>query len=264
MRISSNTKQIVQRFASLAFLFLLIAVLGPFFSYLQTAFGWTNPSATPPDGAGILSAYQGKLGINIVSPTVPSTTLTVDGIISAVGNRIVDVATPLASTDAVNKAYVDAQTGANGSGAIVTLFGVSTGAPSATQQLRPGGAVTTCLRGFTGNGACAGVPSAPHAAGTGTAECTSLGDGWEEVIAGYGPLNIMYTWYGTNSFPVDEDQSPDEAVALSDSICSTASFAYVRDIQMSTASGQVQNTQSYVGACTPTECNTCRICIKSN
>lgn len=210
-----------------------------------------------------MRAYQGNLGIGVDLPTNPSSTLTVDGIISAVGNRIVDVASPIAGTDAANKSYVDAQTGGGGSGAIITLFGVSSNSPSPTSHTRSGGSVQTCVRGYAGQSSCSTSTPAPVAAGTGTPACSSLGEGWNEVISGYGPLNTLYVWYGSAGWPPDEVQTPERAVGLTDSVCSTAPFAFVRDIQFSGSQSQVANTQSVISACTPDHCNTCRICIKS-
>ncbi len=245
-------------------IFLLAAVLA-IFSYLNTVFGWTNPSQNPPGGSGILSAVSGKLGVNTASP---STTLTVNGIISAVGNRIVDVATPISGKDAVNKAYVDAQGGGGGGGAgrdlIVTVFGVSNGTPSPSQAFRIGSSVPTCLRGIP-NQNCVSIPQ-PAIAGAGTPACSTLGADFTELYAGYGPMNTLYAWYQSGGEPAEEypteTQPPNEAVIGTDSICSTASFANVLDINFTQSNNRVSGDSSILSACTSTACNTCRVCIK--
>jgi hypothetical protein len=87
---------------------------------LQVAFGWTSPAANPPGGAGALYYLNSKVGVNTQTP---STTLTVSGQISASGNRIRNVATPIDGDDAVNKDYVLAQTGGGaGAGSLVLYY----------------------------------------------------------------------------------------------------------------------------------------------
>jgi hypothetical protein len=254
------------------FFIKLVAVLGlasflAFFSYLNTVFGWTNPSANPPSGSGILTAYQGKLGINAATP---SSSLTVNGVISAVGNLIKDVATPISNTDAANKAYVDAQVGATGGGGgSLVLYGVGLSQNPAGRYQRAGGAIGAGCRGIFGGmftAACA--PTAPVVAGSGTASCP---DGWTEVYAGYGPMNTMFTWYGTaNNDPSGQsgDQTeldiPDTAVIGTDSICSAVPYAFVYDATYAQAGAAVGvgGSNAVLTACNNYGCNTCRVCVK--
>ncbi|MDE2020839.1 MAG: hypothetical protein KGJ13_10930, partial [Patescibacteria group bacterium] len=57
---------------------------------------------------GIINFKGSNIGINT---TIPSTTLTINGILSMNGNRIVDVALPINSGDVATKAYVDQKAG---------------------------------------------------------------------------------------------------------------------------------------------------------
>lgn len=233
-------------------LILVGVLLVPILAYLPRAFGWTNPSQDPPGGSGLLTALNNKIGVNTASP---STTLTVNGSISASGNTIVDVATPIASTDAANKAYVDAQAG--GGGGSIVLYGVGTPSPETGVFRAPGGTVPSCLRGSI---SCAGAGAAPVAAGTNVPSCPT---GWTQVYAGYGPMNTMFTWYANSAGVPEESAAPTTAVIGTDSICSTQHFAIVRDTSIaSQGGGQVNNSVSYLSACTSNYCNTCRICVK--
>lgn len=250
------------------FFIKLVAVLGlasflALFSYLNTVFGWTNPSANPPSGSGILTAYQGKLGINAATP---SSSLTVNGVISAVGNLIKDVATPISDTDAANKAYVDAQVGATGSGAgSIVLYGVSN-AVAPQGYFRPGGATpSTCYRSITtGNLNCAAAPANPVTipAGTGAPACPT---NWTEAYAGYGPHGNIILWNGTASGEQVEWEDPITAVAATYSVCSNKAFEVIPFT--ATTNGQMQNQSSLLGACVgigtnAIQCNTCRVCVK--
>lgn len=77
------------------------------------------PAGTPGTTYGILAVNNGNLG---VSTTTPATKLdvngstTIRGWLDMSGNIIMNVATPATSTDAVNKAYVDAPTKVWGQG----------------------------------------------------------------------------------------------------------------------------------------------------
>jgi len=237
-----------QRMVGLILSAALLVVLLPM---IQLVMGFTGPASSPPDGNGVLNELSGNLSVSNV--------------------RMVDVASPVDDNDAANKAYVDAQVG--GSGSLVTLFGVSTNAPSATQAFRSGDSAPPCLRGYyNGGGSCQGTISTGTAAGSGTMECSSLGTGWTELYAGYGPLNQIFAWYAPgspNGWPPlnaegdfeSENASPSMAVGLTDSICSTVSFAFVRDTRYTSA--QFGDTASYISACTANgDCNTCRVCTK--
>lgn len=95
-----------------ACLFLLI-----FFAV--AVFGWNNPSADPPGGAGAIAVdASGNVGINTSAPAgrldVNGTSF-FRGVVNANNNRVTGVAAPSVSSDAVNKNYVDSQTGGSNS-----------------------------------------------------------------------------------------------------------------------------------------------------
>lgn len=214
---------------------------------LQLVLGFTSPTENPPGGNGALYADSGNIGV-------------------ASGTRIIGVASPVDSNDVANKAYVDAAAG--GGNTLVTLFGVSNANPLAGGGIVAAGGIPNCLRGYTGTGC---VVTAGAAAGTGTPDCSTLGTGWDELYAGYGPMNTMFSWYNTNftgsdlSWPPEDSTAPDGGIVIgTDSICSTASFANVDDVYYSQQNGQYSRGSSVLSACTGAgDCNTCRVCIKN-
>src|SRR3989344_7514450 len=98
---------------------------------------WTlasPPSGTPGATSGALfSSSSGNIGIKT---SVPETTLDVNGTttirksLDMANNRIMNVATPTATLDAANKAYVDAQ-----------IAGMTSSTTKIWSQGRPGTAV---------------------------------------------------------------------------------------------------------------------------
>ncbi|MDO8602080.1 MAG: hypothetical protein Q7R62_03075 [bacterium] len=255
----------VGRIFGLVLILVIVVVIAPAVSYLGVVFGWTNPTQDPPGGSGILTAYNGNLGVNAATP---STTLTVNGIISAVGNRIVDVDTPVAGTDAVNKDYVNAQVAASGAGAgSIVLYGVS-GVTNVGGYQRPGGGLSSnCYRNISGPGInCAQMPAVTTPAGTGAPACPT---GWTEAYAGFGPFGTLFTWYNLGSDP-EETDAPTQAVAPTYSVCANSAFLVIPDHSANNGTNTVGNSVTALGACSLTQnggnnnewCNTCRVCVK--
>ena len=99
----------ILNFAKISTLAVLLA-----FGITQVS-SWTAPTAVPPDGnvsapINVGNATQTKAG----NLTVGS--LTSNGDIDVTGDNLMNVATPIAPADGVNKAYVDAQSTINGGG----------------------------------------------------------------------------------------------------------------------------------------------------
>ena len=99
----------ILNFAKISTLAVLLA-----FGITQVS-SWTAPTAVPPDGnvsapINVGNATQTKAG----NLTVGS--LTSNGDIDVTGDNLMNVATPIAPADGVNKAYVDAQSSINWSG----------------------------------------------------------------------------------------------------------------------------------------------------
>jgi hypothetical protein len=173
----------------------------------------------------------------------------------------------VADSDAANKAYVDANGG--GSGGALTLYGVALQTDQAGGYVRPFGAISNGCRGQYGGvytGACS--PAAFVAAGTNAPACPN---GWTEAMAGYGPMNTFFSWYGTangdpsgSSGDQGEQDVPDEAVIGTDSICSSVAYALMHDVTYAQngANAAVYGGASMLSACNNLGCNTCRICIK--
>ncbi|MDP2629554.1 MAG: hypothetical protein Q8P45_02525 [Candidatus Harrisonbacteria bacterium] len=231
----ANSVSRLRRWVGAALAIALLAIILP---VLQFVLGFTGPSQDPPGGDGLLQESSGNVSIR--------------------SNRLVELASPVDDNDAANKAYVDAQ--ASGGSSIVTLFGVSAVAPTGN-QVRPGGSVPNCLRGI-GPGSCASGPAAPVAAGAGTPACSTLGADWVELTPGFGPMNTLFTWYSSGGSDPDETDVPSAIAIGTDSICSSAPYALMRDINSIFTTSQVNNTASLITACTATQCNTCRICTK--
>jgi len=217
---------------------------------LQLAFGWTNPLSNPPTGGGALfvDSTTGNVGIGIGSA---SSSLTVQGEISATGNRIRNVATPVNGDDAVNKDYVLAQTGGGAGGGSVVLYYK------------------------TVNGS--GVPSTPT--------CPT---GWNVKYTGYGPHFISvfnYDWQYTNPSGGTSDGgfggtggsgSPPPASGSSyklnsvtfgsDSVCSTSDQSVIPGSRFYSNSLTTGFTTLFADACSTyqgsTHCNRCLVCEK--
>ena len=231
--------------------------LGIVFTQLELVFGWTNPPCTPPNCSGSISvdAMTGNIGIKT---TTASTTLTVNGIISAVGNLIKDVATPIAGTDAVNKDFVLAQTGGALTGPLV-IYGYAT--KSGLIPPDPGTSVPACPNGYQD------ILYSP-----------SWNGGQQNgspVPGGYGPLG-MYTGFGwaSTALPLPDElpggqHSPTLAIGTY-SICSTIPTHVIPSNLPPISGGVSSNYSLTANACVTTgpsgnyltSCNTCRICGK--
>jgi hypothetical protein len=258
---------------------------------LQTASGWTNPSSNPPGAPGALYYSNGNVGVSTNNPT---STLSVNGVISAMGNKVVDVADPTADKDAVNLGYLQTQISAAGagSGGTITIFGLSnTYAPFATFSKDPGSTtnIYNCLFGDFEN--CGpfpfsyGITSLP-AGGTGIA-CPA---GYTSIFNGYGPYSYVERNYYFDTPTGGDDDSvnveilsntlTDKRVAQSYSICGASTSLVVKS-DYSLKNGVVGSGQAGTGAvagiasaCVPQKlstppytkyyvCNTCRICEKN-
>lgn len=252
----------VGRIFGLVFILVAIVVVAPAVSYLSTVFGWTNPTQNPPGGSGILTALNGNLGINNANP---QTALSVNGTITA--SSVTGLIAPVAGSDATNKDYVDANGG--GSGGTLTMYSVALQTDQAGGYVRPGGAVNAGCRGVYGGVYTANCnPAAFVAGGTNVPVCPN---GWTETVAGYGPMNTFFSWYGmANGDPSGqsgdqlESNIPDTAVIGTDSICSTVSYALMYDVTYAQAGANaaVYGGASMLSACNNLGCNTCRICVK--
>ncbi len=255
------------RIVSLVVLLIGVVILAPLVSYLSVVFGWTNPTENPPGGSGILTAYNGKLGIN--APT-PSSSLTVAGTISAV--TVTDLIAPVAASDAANKFYVDAQVGGGGS---LVLYGIGTSNIAGAYNT-PGGALpANCYRSYpSGAIICNSVPTAATvAAGSGAPACPT---DWTEAYAGYGPHGTLWAFYGgtgaqQNSLDASENSMPGSAAAATYSVCSTSAYEVIEDNYTNAQAGVITSQGTYLSACRATlqngnkvgdVCNTCRVCVK--
>jgi hypothetical protein len=190
---------------SIASLFLFSGII---VFALQTAVGWSNPSSNPPTVPGAISYSNGNVGIGTGTPT---STLSVNGVISAMGNKVVDVADPTNGKDAVNLDYLQTQISAAGagSGGTITIYGVSnTFAPFATFSKDPGSTtnIYNCLFGDFEN--CGpspfayGITSLP-AGGTGVT-CPA---GYTSIFNGYGPYSyVERNYYFDSPIGSDDDQ----------------------------------------------------------
>lgn len=101
----------VLNFAKISTLAVLLA-----FGITQVS-SWTAPSGIAPDGnvaapINVGNATQTKAG------NLTAGSLTSNGNVDVTGDKLINVATPIAPADGVNKAYVDAQ-GAVGGGVMV-------------------------------------------------------------------------------------------------------------------------------------------------
>jgi len=237
---------------SLALVIAVLAIGVAVFTYIQVAFGqssgFTGPPGSPPTGTGLLTASGNNLGVNTATP---STTLTVNGIISAAGNLISDVATPAAGTDAVNRDYlqdyVSAQGGGGGGGSVVLYY--------------------KTVDGIVAGGA----PTCPT--------------DWTEEYSGYGPhyLGLLaYDWFnggsGGTGGGFSDEGNPDappapgssyvmRSVAIgSDSVCSSDPFTVVNFNSIYNNGLTEDFTSMDAKACAvdpntgETVCNRCLVC----
>lgn len=99
--------------------------------YNNTSLGWTSTAGVTSVTAGTGVTFTGPAGaptINIgqavaVTDTPTFAGGTMNGILTMVGNRITNLATPIASQDATTKQYVDAAVAGGGAGVYVPLAG---------------------------------------------------------------------------------------------------------------------------------------------
>jgi hypothetical protein len=213
---------------------------------LQTASGWSNPSSNPPTVPGALSYINGNVGINTNNPT---STLSVNGVISAMGNKVVDVADPANGKDAVNLDYLQTQISAAGAGS--------------------GGSVVLFYKTVNG-------------VSTSTVNCPT---NWTEEYRGYGPhfMGILnYDWQYTsngatyeggfggtgmagNPPPITGSSYILNSVALaSDSICSVDQKSVIPVSQYYGNKVTAGFTTLFADACSvysgATHCNRCVVC----
>jgi hypothetical protein len=254
---------------------IALVLFGSFTSYIQTAFGWTNPTCTPPNCAGALyvDSTNGNVGIKTATA---SGTLTVNGTISAMGNWLKDVRTPSATTDGVNKAYVDtAVAGAGtGGGGVVTIFGVSGSNVSPQSNYRTAQSQANCFIGTSGL-ICGGLPgSYGIAAGANVKACSTLGEGWQEAFPGYGPHGAFMSWFSNTG--IGDPEEVDAPIAITSptySTCSESPFQYLPGrYSLQVGAGRVYNSITALSACVTSDgnnptpansaCNTCRVCFK--
>lgn len=247
-----------KKIASLIALVGLFMFSGVIIFQLQVAFGWTNPTLPPPTGSGALTYLNGNVGINNTNPT---STLSVNGVISAMGNLVKDVATPVAGTDAVNKDYVLAQAGG---GSSFVIYG--TGTVVGSNPSAPGAGVPACPVGYTDI-----LASPDYSFGLATPGPVQNG--------GYGPFGTFLNWgfnrdrdsNGSgdwNSDLIDPAQVTQVGGAIGTySICSSEPNHYVSGQLMSGPNLPGSPPSSFsLPACVTsggnTSCNTCRICGK--
>lgn len=276
------------------FLVAALILLVPAINYVGIALGWTNPIQPPPGGAGAIyvddgSVVPGNAGNVGIGLGTASSSLTVQGEISAAANRIRNVATPVNGDDAVNKDYVDA---ASGSGGTITIFGVSSSiAPYATFSKTMGFGLSTISNCAFGNFEncgpypfASGIPVMPGA-GQG-ATCPS---GYTSIFAGYGPYSYVERNYydelaaggDDDAFNIGHESNvlTDRRTAQSYSVCGTTyNLAVKTDYSFKNGAGGTgrDGTGAVAGiasACVPQQlptppmtkyyvCNTCRICEK--
>ncbi len=214
---------------------------------LQTAFGWTNPAAAPPGGAGAIS----------VNP--------ITGQISVSGKNIQNLASAVAGTDAVNKndlenaIAVASTTGGGGGGSIVLYYRTSS---------LLGGAAPVCPSGWTQ----LKDASNNDFVGYGPHYLAVLAHDWQNVNAPGGGGG--FSGFGSSPYEPGGGQSSGSSYVLksvaigSDSVCSASQTAtvpfseiYQNNINPSYAlmNANACFTDSGTGT---TECNRCIICQK--
>ncbi len=257
---------------------VLLLVLGPAVSYIYAAYSWTNPSCQPPNCNGAVWRDQAN-GYVVISPSSvanPTSTLTVNGTISAMGNWLQDIRTPSSATDGVNKGYVDAAVAAAGGGATLTLYGVSSSVtPGGRSRVPTGTGQANCFVGATGL-TCGQITTiscpGPNCVlpGQGTSACSSLSGGWQEAFAGYGPYGTMLGWYGNAVGSGGDTEEVDRPAAVTIgtySVCGEKPYHWLSSrYSTQTGAGMVWSTYGVLSACADggngAVCNTCRVCYK--
>jgi hypothetical protein len=156
----------------------------------------------------------------------------------------------------------------------MVLYGVGLNLNQAGRFMRAAGAIGNGCRGVYGGvftPGCAAAVNVP--AGNGTMACPV---GWTEAYAGYGPMNTFFSWYGATTWSQDptggggssgsqnESDVPNVAVIGTDSICSSAAYAFMYDVTYAQVGGPgaVAGSNSVLTACNDVGCNTCRVCYK--
>lgn len=133
-----RVKKLKIQLSAAIFVFFCIIIFGGFFSpdFKNFALALSpNYSKTLP-GATLNLTEWNNLDDDFVAKSGDAMT----GILNMSGNKIINLATPSAATDAANKSYVDAQIaliGASGSGSTYTNWGVAT-CPSGSDLLYSG------------------------------------------------------------------------------------------------------------------------------
>ncbi len=97
--------------------FLSYVIVTMFVVSFAFVWAWVNPTANPPSGSGLISTDGINVGIGTSSPAAKLEvvgTTKFGGIVDVVSNKIINLANPATSTDAVNKAYVDRYGGVGG------------------------------------------------------------------------------------------------------------------------------------------------------
>jgi hypothetical protein len=241
---------------------------------LQVAFGWTNPTAPPPTGAGVLGVTNGQAWLGPIG-TTPSGTVafTINGALSVLNNVISDVNAPIGDKDAVNKGFLLAQTG-----------GVTTGAGSVvlyykTTQIGSGpvtGTAPSCPTGWTYQQSGYG----PHYIGVISYDYLNGGTGG--TGGGFGSAAPDTTATppppppgngGTGStLPAGYTYTTTDISFGSDSVCSQSQKSVVPVNQYYQNAFTNNGATWYADACsavtntttgiTTTECNLCVICAK--
>lgn len=238
-----NASISLQKITSTIAVALLLVAIGSSAAYLQTAFGWTNPTGAPPTGSGALTASGGNIGINYTNPT---STLAVNGNADFLGNTILNLRTPTASSSVATKGYVDAALGGGGGDSLILYYRTDSGNPTP-------------------------APSCPT--------------DYSELFTGYGPhyLGVLnYDWYSSGSggsgggFPAGGTSSPPPApgstyylssVAFgSDSACSQNASSTIPVATIYLNSLSYDQTEFQANACSSasgnTTCNRCKVCVR--
>ena len=250
---------------ALAGIFLLSGVI---IFQLQTAFGWTNPSQSPPNGAGavMVDPVSGNVGVKWTGQgSAPPDVLSVNGVINAMTHLIHGVVTPVVSTDAANKQYVDdAVAAAGGNNGTFIVYGVS-GTINPNPKTRAAGNQSGCFLGASGS-SCGTLPSGVGLPPAGSGVTCPAGS--TSLMAGYGPHGNLFVWFAGGS---DTDNVPPVAPAAATySECSQSSYQYIQFRYSNTNANQVSFQPAILDACvtsvdpntgqTTTACNTCRVC----
>ena len=237
---------------------------------VRAALGWTNPTASPPGGAGGVMVDPSNGNVGVKTSSAPDA-LTVGGTVNVLSNVIKGVVDPSNDDEAANKHYVDAMSG----GQSFTLYAQSkVSVPWNPQTFSyPQGVQTT---GGTN------VPSCPA--------------GYNSILDGFGPHGLVtgsgYSnspfWWGPINDPLFCQSDwcggsisgwtrayVNNAVAATYSTCSASPYQIVPTTIVNSGTGNndyynyftakscerfIDNTPPLNG--TYEVCNTCRICVK--